>query len=53
MLRPCVDALKKKLQAFELQHMVQNILCRTSKERALIFYQHNLRQKKYFNSKEQ
>ena len=42
-LHPCVDTLKKKLQAFELQHMVQNILCRTSKERALIFYQHNLR----------
>ena len=52
-LRPCVDTLKKKLQAFELQHMVQNILCSTSKERALIFYQHNLRQKKYFTSKEQ
>ena len=33
-LHPCVDTLKKKLQAFELQHMVQNILCRTSKERA-------------------
>ena len=30
-LHPCVDTLKKKLQAFELQHMVQNILCRTSK----------------------
>ena len=48
-LHPCVDTLKKKLQAFELQHMVQNILCRTSKERALIFYQNNLRQKKNFS----
>ena len=35
-LHPCVDTLKKKLQAFELQHMVQNSLCRTSKERAPI-----------------
>ena len=52
-LRPCVDTLKKKLQAFELQHMVLNILGKTSKERALIFYKHNLRQKKLFTSKEQ
>ena len=31
-LHPCVDTLKKKLQAFELQHMVQNILLRGSKK---------------------
>ena len=43
-LHPCVETLKKKLQAFELQHMVQNISLRNSKKRVLIFFEHNLRQ---------
>ena len=43
-LHPCVDTLKKKLQAFELQDMVQNIALRNLKERGIIFYQRNLRQ---------
>ena len=33
--------------------MVQNILLRGSKKRALIFYQHNLRQGKFFTAKQQ
>ena len=53
MLHPCVDTLKKKLQAFELQHMVQNILLRGSKKRVLIFNQHNLRLGNFFNAKQQ
>ena len=43
-LHPCFDTLKKKLQAFELQDMMQNILLRNLKERGIIFYQRNLRQ---------
>ena len=43
-LHPCVDTLKKKLQAFELQDMMQNIVLRNLKERGIIFYQRNLRQ---------
>ena len=52
-LHPCVDTLKKKLQAFELQHMVQNILLRGSKKLVLIFYQHNLRHGNFFTAKQQ
>ena len=43
-LHPCVDTLKEKLQAFELQDMMQNIVLRNLKERGIIFYQRNLRQ---------
>ena len=43
-LHPCVDTLKKKLQVFELKHMVQKISLRNSKKRVLIFFEHNLRQ---------
>ena len=52
-LHPCVDTLKKKLQAFELQDMMQNILLRNLKERAIIFYQRNQRQDNFFTAKEQ
>ena len=50
-LHPCVDTLKKKLQAFELQHMVQNISLRNSKKRVLIFFEHNLRQDNFLSLK--
>ena len=43
-LHPCVDTLKKKLQAFELQDMMQNIVLRNLKEQGIIVYQRNLRQ---------
>ena len=52
-LHPCVDTLKKKLQAFELQDMMQNILLRNLKERAIIFYQRYQRQDNFFTAKEQ
>ena len=52
-LHPCVDTLEEKLQAFELQHMVQNILLRGSKKWVLIFYQHNLRHGNFFTAKQQ
>ena len=50
-LHPCVDTLKKKLQAFELQDMMQNIVLRNLKERGIIFYQRNLRQDNFLSLK--
>ena len=50
-LQPCVDTLKKKLQAFELQEMMQNIVLRNLKERGIIFYQRNLRQDNFLSLK--
>ena len=50
-LHPCVDTLKKKLQAFELQDMMQNIVSRHLKERGIFFYQRNLRQDNFLSLK--
>ena len=50
-LHPCVDTLKKKLQAFELQDMMQNIVLRNLKERGIIFYQRKLRQDNFLSLK--